>query len=39
MTALIFIVAIVIIVLGALDAAAAAWGTDSRERLIDDHQR
>lgn len=39
MTAIIFIVAIVIVVLGAFDAAAMAWGADSREPLADDHQR
>jgi hypothetical protein len=39
MTAIIFIVAIVVIALGALDAAAAAWGADSREQMRDDHQR
>ncbi len=39
MTAIIFIVAIVIIALGALDAAALAWGADSREQIADDHHR
>lgn len=39
MAAIIFIVAIVIVVLGALDAAAMAWGADSRDQLADDHRR
>ncbi len=39
MAAIILIVAIVVIVLGALDAAAAAWGTDSRDPMPDDHRR
>jgi hypothetical protein len=38
-TAIIFIFAIVIVALGALDAAAMAWGADSRDQLADDHQR
>ena len=33
------IIALLIIVLGALDAAAAAWGADSRDQLPDDHHR
>ncbi len=39
MTAIILIIALVIIVLGALDAAAVAWGADSRDQLPDDHRR
>jgi len=39
MAAIIFIVAIVIVALGALDAAAMAWGVDSRDQLADDHRR
>lgn len=39
MAAIIFIVAIVIVALGALDAAAMAWGADSRDQLADDHRR
>ena len=33
------IIAIIIIGLGALDAAAVAWGADSRDQLPDDHRR
>ena len=33
------IIAIIIIGLGALDAAAMAWGADSRDELPDDHRR
>jgi hypothetical protein len=33
------IIALLIIVLGALDAAALAWGADSREQMPDDHRR
>jgi hypothetical protein len=33
------IIAILIIGLGALDAAALAWGQDSRDQLPDDHRR
>jgi hypothetical protein len=33
------IIAIIIIGLGALDAAAMAWGADSRDQLPDDHRR
>jgi len=33
------IIAIIIIGLGALDAAALAWGADSRDQLPDDHRR
>jgi hypothetical protein len=33
------IIALLIIVLGALDAAALAWGADSRDQLPDDHRR
>lgn len=39
MGAIIFIIALVVIGLGALDAAAMAWGADSRDRLPDDHRR
>jgi len=39
MTAIFFIVAIVIITFGAAEAAAAAWGPDSREQLADDQRR
>jgi hypothetical protein len=38
-TAIILIVAIVIVVLGALDAASLAWGADSRDQLPDTHRR
>ena len=31
--------AIVVIALAALDAAAVAWGADSRDQLPDDHRR
>ena len=33
------IIAVLIIGLGALDAAAIAWGSDSRDQLPDDHRR
>ena len=33
------IIAIIIIGLGALDAAAMAWGADSRDQFPDDHHR
>ncbi len=33
------IIAILIIGLGALDAAAMAWGADSRDQIPDDHRR
>ena len=33
------IIALIIIGLGALDAAAMAWGADSRDQLPDDHRR
>lgn len=39
MTTIIFIVAIVIVALGALEAAAVAWGADSRDQLGDDYHR
>jgi hypothetical protein len=39
MTTLIFIIAIVIVALGAFDAASVAWGVDSRESIGDDHRR
>ena len=34
-----FIIALLVIALGAFDAAAIAWGEDSRDGLPDDHQR
>lgn len=33
------IIALVIIGIGAFDAAALAWGEDSRDKLSDDHRR
>ena len=33
------IIALLIILLGAIDAAALAWGADSRDQLPDDHRR
>ncbi len=36
---LLVIIALLIIGLGALDAAALAWGQDSRDQLPDDHRR
>ena len=33
------IIALIIIGLGALDAAAMAWGADSRDQVPDDHRR
>ena len=33
------IIALIIIGLGALDAAALAWGADSRDEFPDDHRR
>jgi hypothetical protein len=33
------IIALIIIGLGALDAAALAWGADSRDEIPDDHRR
>ena len=33
------IIALLIILLAAFDAAANAWGVDSRDQLPDDHQR
>ena len=33
------IIAFIIIGLGALDAAALAWGADSRDEFPDDHRR
>ena len=33
------IIALLIIMLGALDAAALTWGADSRDQLPDDHRR
>jgi len=36
----VFIIIVLLVVgLGAFDAAAAAWGQDSRDQLPDDHQR
>ena len=37
-TAAIVLVSFVLILV-AVDAAAAAWGTDSREPMLDDHRR
>jgi hypothetical protein len=36
---LFIIIALLIIGLGAFDAAALAWGEDSRDQLPDDHHR
>ena len=36
---IIAIIALLIIMLGAIDAAALAWGADSRDQLPDDHRR
>jgi hypothetical protein len=36
---ILFIIALLVIGLGALDAAAIAWGEDSRDQLPDDHHR
>jgi len=36
---ILIIVAILVIALGAFDAAANAWGQDSRDQLPDDHHR
>ena len=33
------IIALLVIGLGAFDAAAVAWGEDSRDKLHDDHRR
>ena len=33
------IIALLIILLGAIDAAALTWGADSRDQLPDDHRR
>jgi hypothetical protein len=33
------IIALLIILLAALDAAALTWGADSRDQLPDDHRR
>ena len=33
------IIALLIVLLAALDAAALTWGTDSRDQLPDDHRR
>ncbi len=37
--AILIIIAVVVIGLGALDAAAVAWGSDSRDPCPDDHIR
>lgn len=37
--AILIIIAVVVIGLGALDAAAVAWGADSRDPYPDDHTR
>jgi hypothetical protein len=34
-----FIIALLVIGLGAFDAAAITWGEDSRDQLPDDHHR
>jgi hypothetical protein len=39
MATAIFIGAIIVIALAALDAAAIAWGADSRDQLGDDYRR
>ena len=39
MTTIVFIIAIVIVALGALDAASVAWGIDSRDQMGDDYRR
>jgi len=39
MTTIIFIVAIIIVAFGALDAASIAWGVDSRDQMGDDYRR
>ena len=36
---IIIVIAILVIGLGALDAAALAWGEDSRDAMPDDHRR
>jgi hypothetical protein len=36
---ILIVIAILIIGLGALDAAALAWGEDSRDVMPDDHRR
>ena len=36
---ILIIIALLVIGLGAFDAAAAAWGEDSRDTLPDDHRR
>jgi hypothetical protein len=36
---LFIIIALLVIGLGAFDAAAMAWGEDSRDKLPDDHHR
>jgi len=33
------IIALLIVMLAALDAAALTWGADSRDQLPDDHRR
>jgi hypothetical protein len=37
--AILIIIAVVVIGLGALDAAAVAWGADTRDPYPDDHLR
>jgi hypothetical protein len=39
MATIVFIVLIVIVALGALEAAAVAWGVDSRDQMGDDYRR
>jgi len=36
---ILIVIAILIIGLGALDAASIAWGEDSRDHMPDDHRR
>jgi hypothetical protein len=36
---ILIVIAIIIIGLGALDAASIAWGEDSRDSMPDDHRR
>ena len=38
-TAATFVLVSLVLILMALDGAAAAWGTDSREPMLDDHLR
>lgn len=38
-TAAIIVLVSFVLILMAFDAAAASWGTDSREPMMDDHRR